>query len=250
MKTTQLFRFALHLLLPGSLLLGACGKKDTPAPVVVPDQGRINFYHSAAIANVGLKFLFDDTEAATITYGQSSGYKSLNTGSRALKVNVASSATTAASPQTVNVEKDKNYSYFAYANTPTTLAGFFVNDDLVIPAASAGKARIRLVHLGQGSPSTVNLSTVVAGIAPIPNTQAQFAAASEFVDIVPGQYNIAVTTGTPSAVVLNVGDGSGSGGGTNKTYEAGKIYTVLLRGVNNTLLAADLQPKVVLIQNN
>lgn len=250
MKTLITLRRTIQALAPAMLLLVACTKKDTPAPIPAPDQGRINLYHSAASANVGLKFLFEDTEAASLTYGQNAGYKSLNTGSRVLKVNVASSSTTAAAPLTVNVEKDKNYSYFAYANTPTTLAGLFVTDDLTIPAASAGKARIRLVHLGQGSPSTVRLSTVVAGIADIPYTEAQFANASGFVDIVPGQYNIAVTTGTPSSVVLNVADGSGSGGGTNKTYEAGKIYTVLFRGINNTLLASDLQPKAVLIQNN
>ena len=250
METSFIFRRALQVLLPATLLLAACGKDDEPTPPVVADQGRINLYHTAASANVGLKFLFDDAEAASLNYGTNSGYKSINTGSRVLKVNVASSSTTAAAPLTVTVEKDKNYSYFAYANTPTTLAGLFVPDDLTIPAASAGKARIRLVHLGQGSPSTVRLSTVVAGIADIANTEAQFANASGFVDIVPGQYNVAVTAGSPSSVVVNVADGSGTGTGTNKTYEAGKIYTIVLRGINNTLLAADLQPKAVLIQNN
>ena len=108
METSFIFRRALQVLLPATLLLAACGKDDEPTPPVVADQGRINLYHTAASANVGLKFLFDDAEAASLNYGQNSGYKSINTGSRVLKVNVASSSTTAAAPLTVTVEKDKN----------------------------------------------------------------------------------------------------------------------------------------------
>ncbi|MBF9141252.1 DUF4397 domain-containing protein [Hymenobacter properus] len=246
MRTSFISR-ALRVLVPATMLLAACGKSDTPAPTPVPDQGRIYLYHGAASANVGLKFLLDDGEKANLTYGQSSNYQSVNTGGHTLKINVASSNATQAT-QAVTVEKDKNYSYFAYANTATTVGGLLTTDDLATP--SSGKAKIRFVHLGQGAATAAKLSTVVAGIADIAGTDAQFGNASGFVEIIPGQYNIAVTSGTPSVIIANVGDGSGSGTGTNKTYEAGKIYTVLLRGVVNPLLPADLQPKAVLIQNN
>lgn len=249
MSFSATFRRPLLWALPAALIFGACSKDDTPAPPA-PDQGRIYAYHAAASANVGVKVLIDDVEKANITYGQNSGYQSVNTGARIVKVNLASTNAQAIAPQTVTVEKDKSYSYFAYANAPTTVAGLFIPDDLVIPAASAGKARIRLVHLGQGAPNAVRLSTTVAGIADIAGTDTQFANASGFVDIIPGMYNVAVTTGNPSSVVVNVGDGSGTGTVANKNYEAGKIYTVLVRGINNPLLAADLQPKAVLIQNN
>ena len=136
MKLPFFFRRAAQVVLPATLLLAACSKKDTPAPTPVPDTGRINAYHEAASANVSLKFLVDDAEKATFTYGQVSGYQSVNTGSRLLKINVASSGT-AATSQTVTVEKDKSYSYFAYANAASRVGGLFVTDDLAAPTSSA-----------------------------------------------------------------------------------------------------------------
>jgi hypothetical protein len=252
MNFSTIFRRPLLLAIPALLAFSACSKEDTPTPTPVPDQGRISVYHMAASANVGLKFLFDDAEKASLTYGQSSLNQALNTGSRVLKVNVASSSVAAIAARTVTVEKDKNYSYFAYADTPTTLAGLFLPDDLTFPTASAGKARIRLVHLGQGSTTPLKLATTVAGVTDIANTDAGFATASSFVDIIPGQYNVAVISGSGATgtIIANVGDGSGSGAGTNKNYEAGKIYTVVLRGITGPFVDPALTPKAVLITNN
>ena len=187
MKTSFILRRAVQALLPATLLLAACSKKDDPVtPTPVVDSGKINFYHTAASANVNLKFLVDDVEKANIAYGQNAGYQTFNTGGRAIKINVASTGSTANS-QSVVVEKDKNYSFFAYASSPTAVSGLLVTDDLAIPAASVGKARIRLVNLGLGASTPANLSTVVAGISPIAGTDAACAGYSSFVDIIPGQ---------------------------------------------------------------
>ena len=247
MQTTFIFRRVLQTLLPVTLLLSACSKSDTPAPAPPADQGRVIAYHMAASANVGLKILLDDVEKAILTYGQNSGYQTLNTGSRSIKVNVASSNANAAT-QAVMMEKDRSYSYFAYAPTTTTVAGLLVTDELSAPAT--GQAKIRLVHLGQGAPSPLKISAPsVAGQVDVANINVVFANASSFVEIPAGPYNLAVTTGPQSNVVANVGDGSGSGTGS-KTYEAGKIYTVVLRGISGALVDPALQPKAVLIQNN
>ena len=93
MKVTGIFRRTALALLPATLLIAACSKTDTPAPAPV-DQGRINFYHAAANANVALKFQADEVDKATITYGQNSGYQGVNTGSRTLKTTVAASSST------------------------------------------------------------------------------------------------------------------------------------------------------------
>ncbi|GAC1377791.1 MAG: hypothetical protein NVS3B25_29270 [Hymenobacter sp.] len=238
-------------MLPATLLLAACSKSDTPAPTPV-DQGRISAYHEAASANVGLKFLFDDVEKATLTYGQNSGYQVVNTGARTIKVNVASSGATVGT-QAATVEKDKNYSYFAYSTSATQLASLLVPDDLTTP--TAGKAKIRLVNLGQGAATPLKLSTTAASSVDIAGTETPFAAASPFIEVLPGSYNVAVTSGPSSTLVYNVGDGSGAGTsptGTsaNKTYEAGKIYTVVFRGISGPTVDPALQPKAVLIQNN
>jgi hypothetical protein len=48
--------------------------------------------------------------------------------------------------------------------------------------------------------------------------------------------------------VATVGDGTGTGTGT-KNYEAGRIYTVVVRGIANSL-DPNLQTKATLIQHN
>ncbi|MBD2766967.1 DUF4397 domain-containing protein [Hymenobacter sp. BT664] len=267
MTTAFVLRRAFQAVLPATLLLAACGKDDKPAdPVPVVDQGRIKVHHAAASANVPVKFLFDDVEKATLSYelnSSYSGYQAVNTGSRSIKVNVAASGTTATS-QNVTVEKDRNYSYFAYANSGSGVAGLFIPDDLTPPAS--GKAKIRLVHLAQGTSNPLKLSSesiaglidvnninvVVANYTPIPPATTPPAGstvgASSFVEIPAGPYNIAITYGSPSVAVTHVGDGSGSGTGT-KNYEAGKIYTVVFRG-SSALLDPALQPKAVVISNN
>jgi hypothetical protein len=246
------FRRAALAVLPATLLLAACSKTDTPAPTPAVDTGRISVYHMAGSANVGLKFLFDDAEKANLTYGQSSLNQSVNAGARTIKVNVASSGTNVAI-QAVTVEKDKYYSYFAYSTSGTQLAGLLTPDDLSAP--SSGKAKIRFVNLGQGSPTPLKLSTTAASAVDIVGTETAFATSSSFIEVLPGSYNIAVTSGAASTVVYNVGDGSGTsmtatGTAANRTYEAGKIYTVVYRGLTGATIDPALQPRAVVIQNN
>jgi hypothetical protein len=83
----------------------------------------------------------------------------------------------------------------------------------------------------------------------IPNVA--FGSASSFVEITPGTYNLSVSTGSglTAGTEASVGDGSGSGTGT-KAYEAGKIYTVVLRGIKSASVATDLRTKAIVITNN
>ncbi|WP_460609817.1 DUF4397 domain-containing protein [Hymenobacter terrigena] len=252
MKTSSVFRRAVQAVLPATLLLAACSKSDTPAPTPAPDQGRLSVYHMAASANVGLKFLFDDVEKASLNYGQNSLNQALNTGSRTIKVNVASSGANV-DTKTVTVEKDKNYSYFAYSTSGTQLAGLVTTDDLTAP--SAGKAKIRLVHLGQGAATPLKLSATASSAVDVVGTETQFASASPFIEVLPGSYNVAVTSGAASTVIYNVGDGNGTstndmGTIANKTYEAGKIYTVVYRGLTGTTVSDPLKLRAVIVQNN
>lgn len=252
MNLSSYFRRAAMAMLPATLLLAAsCSKSDTPAPTPVADNGRISVYHMAGSANIGLKFLFDDAEKANLTYGQSSLNQSVNTGSRTIKVNVASSGANVAT-QAVTVEKEKSYSYFAYSTSGTQLAGLLITDDLT---PSTAKAKIRFVNLGQGSASPLKLSTTAASAVDIAGTETAFATSSSFVEVLPGSYNVAITSGTSSNIVYNVGDGNGTstaatGTPANRTYEAGKIYTIVYRGLTGTTVDPALQPRAVVIQNN
>ncbi len=258
MKTSLIFRRALQALLPATLLLAACGKKDVPAPTPVVETGRVAIINGAANVNVATKVLIDDIEKASLSYGQVASYQTVNAGAHTFKVN---GGTTTLVSQAVTIDKDKPYSYFIYNPGPgNATAGLLVADDLTVPATTPapGKARVRLVHLGQGlgtvggqgpavpinlsEAQTVGYADRIASVA--------FGTASVFLEINAGTYNLAITTGTaPSNLFqFNVGDGSGGGTGT-KVYEAGKIYTIVVRGAESNL-DMSLKPRAYIMTNN
>jgi hypothetical protein len=82
-----------------------------------------------------------------------------------------------------------------------------------------------------------------------------FLGASNFVEINAGPANLLITTGTSptGSTVGAVGDGTGTGTGATgtgtKNYEAGKIYTIVVRGTAG-LPDPARQPKAFIIQNN
>ncbi|MBX0291254.1 DUF4397 domain-containing protein [Hymenobacter sp. HSC-4F20] len=248
MKTlTSFLRPALLLAtLPAALAFTACSDDDDNN-TAAPDQSNVLISHAAASANVQVTALADDKQVGQLNYGQSSGYVKVNAGTPTLKIN--NSAGQTAASQSVTIAKDQNYSVFAYAPTPTTVGLLPISDDLTAPAA--GQAKVRVVHLALGAPATVKLSQqTVAGATDVPGVSAAFGAASAFVSIPASSYNLLVTTGTPSTMVVAVGDGTGTGSATaTKNYEAGKIYTVVVRGIASSIDPA-LQTKAVVIQHN
>lgn len=243
--TSQLSRSFVLAALPAALAFSSCSDDDKSDPT--PDQGRVLISHAAASANVQVKALLNDTEVGQLTYGQSSAYLTVNAGSPTLKIN--NSANQTAASKAITIAKDQSYSVFAYAPTATSVDVKAFADDLTAPAA--GQAKIRVVHLAFGAPSPVKLSQqTVAGATDVPGVSVPFEGASAFTPIPAGSYNLLITTGAASVPVVAVGDGTGTGLATaTKNYEAGKIYTVVVRGIAGSIDPA-LQPKAVVIQNN
>ena len=246
--TTLATAFRRYLLLAtmpaAALAFSGCGDDDDDGP----GNGRVMAVHAAASANVRVKVLVNNSEIGQLNYGQNSTYLNAPAGAQEVKINVATSDQNAAT-QTVTIERDKSQSLFAYApsTTANAVALLAVPDDLTAPAA--GRAKIRVVHLGQGAPSPVNLAQGSASGAPvnvIPGVA--FPTASAFVEITPGDYNFLVTNSS-NATITQVGNGSGTGTAGNKNYAAGKIYTVLVRGVASSL-DPTLQPRATVIENN
>jgi hypothetical protein len=235
--------------IPAALVFASCGNDDDNTPAT-PSQGKVLFSHAAPTASSQVKILANDKDLGALNYGFTGSYLTLDAGAQIIKVNDASSNVTAVT-QTVTVEKDKNYSVFAYSPTASlgSVAALAVTDDLTAPAA--GKAKIRLVHLGVSAPSQVSLSqpAAVGTVDIIPNVS--FANSSQFVEITPGTYGLAISTGTGATATIEtpVGDGTGTGTGT-KAYVAGKLYTVVLRGIKNTSVAQNLRLQAVIVENN
>jgi hypothetical protein len=179
----------------------------------------------------------------------------VNAGTPTLRINNGAQAI---ATQTLTVAKDQNYSVFVYS--PTNQIGgnaalLTVPDDLTAPPA--GQIKVRLVHLAVNAPTPVQL-TVASPVPGNPGTDVSgdvaFGAASGFRSLNAGTINLTVTSantvpGLPRNMVLNVGDGAGTGSGT-KNYEAGKIYTILVRGIEGSTVPAAQRPEAVIIQHN
>ncbi|RAK66733.1 DUF4397 domain-containing protein [Hymenobacter edaphi] len=245
-----------HLLLLAAVpatILSSCGGDDDPDPVTpTPDQGKVMLVHAAAASNVQVTAFINDGQVGQLNYGQNSTYLNVNTGTPTLRINNGSTALVS---QGLTIAKDQNYSSFAYSPSATigaTPAILTVTDDLAAPAS--GQAKVRIVHLAVNAPTPVRL-TVPSAVPSTPGTDISgdvaFGAASNFFAINAGQLNLNVTAaGTPlRTTVLAVGDGSGSGTGV-KNYEAGKIYTILVRGIAGSGVPAAQAAQAVIIQNN
>ena len=251
MRAFPTFRRTVRFLLPVAVLLTACGKKDDKPAPAQPDQGKVLFINAAShIAPITLKFVVNNSEKASLSYGTGSTYQAVQTGSQAVQVKAGSQDALA---QSITVDKDKNYTFVATpAATSSSVGGLLFPDDLTAPAAT--KARIRVINLGQSVAVPIRLSqiTTTAGgpvvVDIVTNVDAN--KASAFVEFTPDKYALSILESTDSRgkTIAEVGDGSGSGTGM-KTYEAGKIYTVLVSGTQGSL-NGDQKLKAFVLQNN
>jgi hypothetical protein len=248
MNTTGIFHRIALALLPATLLIAACSKTDTPVPAPV-DRGRVVFVNAAShIAPTTLKFLVDNSEKASLAYGLSSGYQDINPGTRTLQV--AAGAQTALT-QSITVDKEKNYTFVATpASAASAVGGLLITDDLVVPTTT-GQGRIRLINLGQGTPTPLRLAQIISTVnGPVVAdivTNVPSNSASAFTEFTVGVYNLSVLDANGNTVAV-VGDGSGAGTGTRKFAE-GKIYTILLSGTQGSL-NVDQKVKAFLLTNN
>lgn len=254
-------RLVLMAALPAALLSSCGNDDDSPPPTPEVDTGKVMLVNAAVSTSAGIKFLANDAQIGQLDYGQNSGYDKVAANSAVtVKANNATTNATLATLAT-SVAKDANYSIFAYAPTFSTVGLLQLTDDLTAPAS--GQAKIRLVHLGEGLASPLKLSAQsITGQADVPGISSAFGAANSFgfVSVPAGDFSLIVTSGAASSPVLYVGNGNGgsdpANGGTSTSttvvnrYESGKIYTILVRGSNNSLGAANQQPRVVVIKNN
>ncbi|MDQ2795220.1 MAG: DUF4397 domain-containing protein [Bacteroidota bacterium] len=250
MNPSAYFRRAALALLPATLLLAACGKTDTPTPTPPVEQGRVLISHAAAAVNTQITAFANDQQVGQLNYGQSTAYSNVNAGNALFRINNGSAGI---ATQTLAIAKDQNYSIFAYSPTSSIGSAALVSftDDLTVP--TAGTAKVRLVHLGVSAPTPVRLSIPAATPTGSPNdltTDVAFGAASSFVVVNAGSLTLSVTAAAaPRSQVIAVGDGTGTGTGS-KTFESGKIYTVVVRGIAGTGVPAAQQLQAVIIANN
>lgn len=205
---------SLFLMLMFSITVFTACSDDDEVVAPTPSTAKVLVTHASPDAP-GVDILVDNTvAAANLTFPNSVGYATLNSGTRNVKVNVTGTSTTALEAN-LNLAANKNYSVFA-VNTVSAIEAIVLEDDLTTPAS--GKSHVRFLHLSPDAPSvdiTLTDGTIVFG-------DYTFKEASAFTPLDAGTYNLQVRLAGTSTVVLEL---------PNIALTAGKIYTVFAKGL-------------------
>jgi hypothetical protein len=163
----------------------------------------------------GVDLLVDNVVAGTnLTFPNNTGYLSVNSGTKNIKVNVSGTSTTA-------IEADllfsayENYSVFA-VDQVSNISALVLEDDLTEPAS--GKAHVRFVHLSPDAPAvdiTLTDGTVVFG-------NISFKEFTQFTPLDAASYDLQVRLTGTNTVVLEL---------PGIALQNGTIYTVFAKGL-------------------
>ncbi|MBK7764082.1 MAG: DUF4397 domain-containing protein [Bacteroidetes bacterium] len=195
-----------------TIMFSSCDKDDVIALPI--DTSGLLVVHASPNAP-GVDLLVDNAKvnSAALTFPLNTGYLSINSGTRNLKVNVSGTSTTVINAD-VPFTKNVNYSLFA-VDSVSKISTVLLQDDLTTPAA--GKAHVRFVHLSPDAPA-VDIA-LVGGAVVFPNKA--FKESTSFTPLDAGTYNLEVRLTGTSTVALTL---------PPLTLQSGKIYTVFAKG--------------------
>ena len=195
-------------------------KKDDPNP----GESRLMTVHASPDAPpVDLLINNVKKNATPLAFRGNTEYISVPAGTQNLKINPAGS-TTPVIEGTIPLEGNKSYSVFAI-NRLSSIRAIAAEDNLAAPAS--GKAHIRFFHLAPGA-NIVNIGALVAGnfVAWYSNRafedQLSMNSFSGFTPIDAGTYSVDVRVAGTTSSLLPPRD---------IALEAGKIYTIYVRGL-------------------
>ena len=211
-----------------------CDDEETPVtPTPLPSNSLVKVIHASPDAP-GVDLLVDNTVAGTnLTFPNNTGYLTVNSGTRNIKVNVTGTMSTVIEAN-VDFIQNKNYSVFA-VNSVSSIEPLLIEDDLTAPAQ--GKAHVRFIHLSPDAPAvdiTLTDGTVVFG-------NKSFKEFTVFTPLDAGSYDLQVRVSGTTTVALNL---------PGITLEAGKIYTVFAKGFLNGVGQQELGAEIIVNNQN
>lgn len=212
----NLKKLAVYSMLLSTVALGftACSDDEESTPTPTNSTARVLVAHASPDAP-GVDLLVDNSKVNTtaLAFLGSTGYLTVNAGTRNIKVNAAGTSTTVINAD-IPFTANKNYSIFAI-DSLSKISAVLVEDDLTAPAS--GKAHVRFIHLSPNAPA---VDVALTGGAVVWGDYS-FKEASNFVPLDAGTYNLEVRLAGTSTVVLPL---------PNIALTAGKIYTVYAKG--------------------
>ncbi len=201
-----------------AFVVGCSDDDDDMNPVTSPDQSNVLIVHASPDAP-GVDVIIDNAAQPAVQnlqFPANTGYLSVESGQRSVKVNVTSTSTTVIAAD-LNLDPNINYTVFA-ANSVMEIEPLVLVDDLSTPAP--GKAHVRFVHLSPDAPP-VDITTS-SGLVLFGNVA--FKGFEGFTPLDAATYDLEVRLAGTSTTVLSL---------SNIQLEAGKIYTVFARGFVN-----------------
>lgn len=214
-KTKNLIIAAVMLLFTIAII--GCSDNSNP---MNPIESKANVLVAHASPNApGVDLLVDGTVAGTnLTFPNNTGYLSVNSGERNIKVNVTGTSTTVINAN-VPFATDMNYSVFAI-DSVSNISPVVVTDNLTTPAS--GKSHVRFFHFSPNAPAV----DVAVNGGPVLFSNRTFnknvtGTEMAFTPVDAGTYNLEVRLAGTSTVVLDL---------PGIVLENGKIYTIFAKG--------------------
>jgi Domain of unknown function (DUF4397) len=202
---------------------------DEPTPTVVKEYGKIQVFH-AAVDAPAIDFQVDGKKVNldSVIYSKGTPYyeTELTAGKKTnFKVVVAKTSQSISFDSLQLNSKDVGYSVFVYQdkNAAKTIRTLYGPDNLLAPAA--GKAKVRLVHLISDANVNIDVEAVAPGAVATTNSQFSnvvFPALLNYVELAKGTYDFKVKISGTTNLLFTV---------PNVTFEEGKIYTIVARGL-------------------
>ncbi|GEM_PF-156337 len=152
---------------------------------------------------------------SNLTYGFSSSYKAINSGTRNITVTSTGTSSPALFDLNLDVAANDDYTIVA-VDVLSQIEAIYTIDDLT-PSVSG--AKVRLIHASPDAPAVDIKLNSGSGTTVFSNST--FKSISDYTEIVPGTYTFVVTP-SGSSDELRIFNAM--------TLEAGKIYTVLITG--------------------
>ena len=192
-----------------------CSDDDDSTPISPsPENSKIRVIHSSYDAPA-VDILVDDAVAvSSLEFGQSSGYATVNAGTRNIKVNAAGSSTNVFEAN-LPIAANKEFTIIA-ANELASFEPLIVED---FRSPNSSKAKVRFVHASPDAPA-VDIKVGSGMSAPV-FSNADFRTITNYVEVDEGSYQFVVTAAgsTNEVLVFNAA-----------TLQNGQVYTVIANG--------------------
>jgi hypothetical protein len=181
-------------------------------------NARLRVLHASPDAPAVDIYVDGSKAVSNLAFGSITDYVSVSAGNHAIKVFPASAngtGTPVIDVPSLAVDSGKDYTVAAEGKVANIEAKVFVDNNA---APAAGKAHIRVVHLSPDAPN-VDIFAEGAGVV-VPNLA--FKAASDYLPLAAGSYNLQVRAAGSSTAVLSL---------PSTNLEAGKVYTAFAIGL-------------------